>query len=67
MLSNILVSARNARFCLCGSLERGETRVAGIPLSVELRSKALRDAWPDPVDRAKALRVATEAWMARLS
>jgi hypothetical protein len=26
MLSNILVSTRNARFCLCGSLERCETR-----------------------------------------
>jgi sugar phosphate isomerase/epimerase len=26
-----------------------------IPLSVELRSKALRDAYPDPTDRAKAL------------
>jgi sugar phosphate isomerase/epimerase len=40
---------------------------AGIPLSVELRSKALRDAWPDPTDRAKALRTATRAWLARVS
>jgi sugar phosphate isomerase/epimerase len=38
----------------------------GIPLSVELRSKALRDAWPDPVDRAKALRSATQSYLSRL-
>jgi sugar phosphate isomerase/epimerase len=40
---------------------------AGIPLSVELRSKALRDAWPDPVDRAKALRASTQAYLAHLA
>ena len=39
---------------------------AGIPLSIELRSKALREAWPDPVDRAKALRAATQAYLSRL-
>ncbi len=39
---------------------------AGIPLSVELRSKALRDAWPDAIDRAKALKVATDRYLARL-
>jgi sugar phosphate isomerase/epimerase len=39
---------------------------AGIPLSVELRSKALRDAWPDATDRAKALKVATDRYLARL-
>jgi sugar phosphate isomerase/epimerase len=39
----------------------------GVPLSVELRSKALRDAWPDPTERARALRVATEGYLARLS
>ncbi len=33
----------------------------GIPLSIELRSKALRDGWPDPADRARRLREATEA------
>ena len=37
----------------------------GIALSVELRSKVLRDAWPDPADRARALRRATEAFFAR--
>ncbi len=40
---------------------------ANIPLSVELRSKALRDAWPDPVDRAKALRAATQSYLSRLT
>jgi sugar phosphate isomerase/epimerase len=38
---------------------------AGIALSIELRSKALRDAWPDPADRARALKTATEAFLAR--
>ena len=33
------------------------------PLSVELRSKALRDAFPDPVERARALLTATVGWM----
>ena len=28
---------------------------SGLPLSVELRSKALRDGFPDPAERAKAL------------
>lgn len=32
---------------------------SGLPLSVELRSKALRDGYPDPVDRARALLAAT--------
>lgn len=35
-----------------------------IPLSIELRSKALRDTWPDATDRAKAVFAATRAWMA---
>lgn len=30
-----------------------------IPLSLEIRSKAYRDKYPDPVDRAKAVRAAT--------
>lgn len=37
---------------------------AGIPLSVELRSKALRDNWPDPAERARVLRRATEDFLA---
>lgn len=37
----------------------------GIPLSIELRSQALRDAYPDPVDRATAVRTATLRWLQR--
>lgn len=36
---------------------------AGIPLSIELRSKALRDRFPDPHERAKAVGVATRRWL----
>ena len=36
---------------------------AKLPLSIELRSKPLRDAWPDPDDRARALAARTRAWM----
>ncbi|HKY82379.1 MAG TPA: TIM barrel protein [Sphingobium sp.] len=36
----------------------------GLPLSVELRSRALRDAHPDPVARARHVRERTEAWLA---
>ncbi len=35
------------------------------PLSVELRSAALRDGYPDPVERAKALLAATRGWLAQ--
>lgn len=35
----------------------------GLPLSIELRSKALRDALPDPVARARHLRERAEAWL----
>ena len=37
---------------------------AGLPLSVELRSKALRDGWPVPADRARVLLNSTRAWFA---
>jgi sugar phosphate isomerase/epimerase len=37
---------------------------AGIPLSIELRSKALRDGYPDAGERAKAVAAATRAWLA---
>lgn len=37
------------------------------PLSVELRSKALRDGWPDPVDRARALLTSSRAGIDRLT
>lgn len=37
---------------------------AGIPLSIELRSKALREHYPDPDERAKAVAVATRKWLA---
>jgi sugar phosphate isomerase/epimerase len=33
-----------------------------IPLSIELRSKALRESYPDPNDRAKAVADATRRW-----
>jgi sugar phosphate isomerase/epimerase len=36
----------------------------GTPLSVELRSKALRKGYADPVERAHALLAATNAWIA---
>lgn len=34
-----------------------------IPLSVELRSKALREGWPDPADRARITAAATRKWL----
>lgn len=37
------------------------------PLSIELRSKAVRDAWPDPVERARAVLAGTRAGLAKLS
>ena len=37
----------------------------GLPLSIELRSKALRDAYPDATDRAVALARATFGFLAR--
>jgi hypothetical protein len=37
---------------------------AGIPLSIELRSKVLRDRFPDPGARAKAVAQATRLWLA---
>tara|TARA_R110002033_G_scaffold12809_2_gene38806 strand:+ start:375 stop:1178 length:804 start_codon:yes stop_codon:yes gene_type:complete len=35
----------------------------GIPLSLEIRSKAYRDRYPDPVERAKAVRSASLAFL----
>ena len=35
-----------------------------IPLSIELRSRALREAWPDPADRARVTARATRAFLA---
>lgn len=37
----------------------------GTPLSVELRSKALRDGYADPIERSRVLLAATQGWMAR--
>lgn len=37
----------------------------GIPLSIELRSRALRDTCPDPGERAKVVAAATRSWLAR--
>ena len=36
----------------------------GIPLSIELRSKILRDSFPDIGERAKAVATATRQWLA---
>lgn len=36
-----------------------------MPLSIELRSKALREGFPDAGDRAKAVAQATRAWLER--
>ena len=36
----------------------------GLPLSIELRSKALRDGFPDPGERAKVVAAATRRWLA---
>ncbi|HZV11025.1 MAG TPA: sugar phosphate isomerase/epimerase, partial [Novosphingobium sp.] len=36
---------------------------ADIPLAIELRSAALRSAWPDPCERARAVATATRAWL----
>lgn len=38
----------------------------GLPLSIELRSKALRDGFPDPVERARALLASTRSGLARI-
>ena len=38
---------------------------SGTPLSIELRSKVLRDTYPDPSERAKVVATATRAWLAR--
>jgi hypothetical protein len=35
-----------------------------IPLSIELRSKALREGYPDPEARAEAVLAATRRWLA---
>jgi sugar phosphate isomerase/epimerase len=37
---------------------------SGIPLSIELRSKVLRNTYPDPAERAKVVASATRAWLA---
>lgn len=52
-----------------GALPLGELLSAlppGLPLSVELRSEALRTRWPDPADRARAVLAATRASLERL-
>jgi len=36
---------------------------ADIPLAIELRSKALREQYPDPCDRARVTAQATRAWL----
>ena len=38
-----------------------------VPLSIELRSAALRAGWPDPADRARVLLEATRGWLDSLA
>ena len=40
---------------------------ADIPLAIELRSKVLRDSYPDPGERARATARATRAWLGGVS
>ncbi|MDE2302917.1 MAG: sugar phosphate isomerase/epimerase [Sphingomonadales bacterium] len=42
-----------------------EALPAGIALSIELRSRALRDAFPDAGARARVVALATRGWLAR--
>jgi sugar phosphate isomerase/epimerase len=52
--------------CGEGSLPLAELYRAlpgNIPLSIELRSKALREAYPDAAERARAVGVATRRWL----
>jgi sugar phosphate isomerase/epimerase len=52
-----------------GSLPLGElldVLPPATPLSIELRSKALRDSYPDPADRARALLASTRAGLDRI-
>jgi sugar phosphate isomerase/epimerase len=37
----------------------------GIPLSIELRSRVLREGFPDPADRARQVAAKTRAWLAQ--
>lgn len=56
------------RQCGDGALPLAELYRAlpeGIPLSIELRSKQLRDDYPDAADRARVVADATRAWLAR--
>jgi len=52
--------------CGAGALPLSELYHAlppGIPLSIELRSRALRERWPGPVARAQAVAEATRRWL----
>jgi sugar phosphate isomerase/epimerase len=52
--------------CGAGALPLGalyRALPAGIPLSIELRSKALRDRFPGAAERACAVAAATRAWL----
>jgi len=39
----------------------------GIPLSIELRSRALREGWPDPAERARETARATRRFLAEFT
>lgn len=52
--------------CGAGALDLGaiyDALPTGIPLSIELRSKALRDGYPDAGKRSKAVAEATRRWL----
>lgn len=63
----VLADALDARQQLGeGDLPLSEILAAlpqGIALSIELRSKALRDGWPDINERARVTALATRAWL----
>ena len=40
-----------------------EAMPEGLPLSLEIRSRALRDRYPDPIERCRAVLDAMEAWL----
>lgn len=66
----IIEEALDLRLAICaGGLPLGAIHGAlphDLPLSIELRSKALCEAYPDPADRARALLHSTRAGLTRL-
>ncbi|MFO0335179.1 MAG: sugar phosphate isomerase/epimerase family protein [Pseudomonadota bacterium] len=67
--AGILAEALDGRLqCGEGGLPLAELLQAlprDLPLSIEMRSRALRDAWPEPVERARVTLEATRRFLAR--